>query len=520
MTDQLSLKLEKAAGPIFLIGVALRILIFFVPGHTNSGDSLTRIVLTEAWLENHSSLGTAFGPWLPLHFWMIGGLGLLLKNIMLGGRLLSLLLSIASMFLVWRIAKNLYGLAAGSISLLVFSLYSLHIGYSVVPASEIPYLFFLLLGLDGFFVYQRTGRLLFLALSGLSLTLACAIRYEAWAILFIMSILAFLSPPENLSDKEFRLSGRLTSLLVFGFFGSLWPIPWLIYSWKQWGHPLYFVSMNHRWVAEQLALGHSSKIYQLGLTPGVILLTLSPLPVLAGLYAWFLAAKENKGRALAVIFAFSGVVQFYQIASGGVMPYARYTMTLGALLSIMSGWGLLQFVQRHFPRFTGWLMPCLAGLLVLNLAALLVLSETRNPLSDKFVEVSPRLRERHYLSDTAAYLKNHLSANDSVLIDDYNTDSILIAHTAGLPIRSGPRILLATVAVAPRSLDFIESNRSTYVVYADNGSLKNYLPLSGSCPGKRVIAGREFQCIYETTIYQIYRVTPSEPAPLPGPDTR
>jgi len=155
-------------------------------------------------------------------------------------------------------------------------------------------------------------------------------------------------------------------------------------------------------------------------------------------------------------------------------------------------------------------VPCLAGTLVLNLAALLVLSETRNPLSNKFVEISPRLRERHYISDTADYLRSHLSANDSVVIDDYNTDSILIAESAGLPIRSGERILLATDSMASSAISFIETNHSTYVVYAANGTLKRYLPLSGSCPNKRVIADREFQCVYETTIYQIYRVTPND----------
>jgi 4-amino-4-deoxy-L-arabinose transferase-like glycosyltransferase len=520
MSDQMSLRLERAAGPIFLVGAALRILVFFIPGHTNSGDSLTRIALTEAWLQNHSSLGTAFGPWLPLHFWMIGVVGLLLKNTMLAGRLLSLVSSIASLFLVWRVAQNLYGSAAASISLLVFSLYSLHIGYSIVPASETTYLLFLLLGLYCFSVYQKSGRLLFLALSGLSMTLASAIRYEAWAILFMMTILAFICPPEHLNSGNSWHSRRLIPLLVFGFSGSLWPIPWLIYSWKQWGHPLYFVSMNHRWVAEQLALGHSSKIYQLGLTPGVILLTLSPLPVLGGLYALSLAARENRGRALAVIFVFSGVVQLYQIISGGVMPYARYTMTLGTLLSIMSGWGLLRLVQKYSPGSISWLLPCVAGTLVLNLAALLVLSETRNTLSNKFVEISPRLRERHYISDTAVYLRSHLSANDSVVIDDYNTDSILLAESAGLPIRSGQRIFLATDVMAPHVLDFIENSRSTFVVYAANGSLKGYLHLPGSCPNERVIADRDFKCVYETTTYQIYRVTPSESEPLPALDTR
>ena len=520
MNDHLSLRLEKAAGPILLFGAALRILVFFMPGHTNSGDSLTRVVLTDAWLHNHSSLGNAFGPWLPLHFWMIGGLGLLLKNTMLAGRLLSLISSLASLVLVWRIAQKLYGPAAGSLSLLVFSLYSLHIGYSIIPASETPYLLFLLLGLYGFFAYQQSGRLPFLALSGLSMTLACAIRYEAWAILFMMTILTFICQPENFNNRDSRYGRRLFPLLVFGFCGSLWPIPWLIYSWKEWGHPLYFVSMNHRWVAEQVALSHSSKIYQIGLTPGVILLTLSPLALLGSLYALFLATKENKGRALAVIFAFSGVVQLYQIVSGGVMPYARYTMTLGTLLSLMSGWGLLRFTQKHSPGFSRWLLPCLAGTLVLNLATLLVLSETRNPLSDKFVEISPRLRERHYISDTAEYLRSHLSINDSIVIDDYNTDSILVAESAGLPNKSGQHILLATESTASRVLDFIENNRSTYVVYAANGSLKRYLQLPGSCPNKCVIAGREFQCVYETKIYQIYRVTPSESEMLPASDTR
>jgi hypothetical protein len=520
MSDQLSRRLERTAGPIFLVGIALRILVFFLPGHTNGGDSLTRVVLTDAWLHNHLSLSNAFGPWLPLHFWMIGGLSLLLKNTMLAGRLLSLISSVASLFLVWRITRNVYGSTAGAISLLVFSLYSLHIGYSITPASEAPYLFFLLLSLYGFFSYLKSGQLLFLALAGISITLGCAIRYEAWVILFMMTVLAFTCQAENLNETNSWQRRRLVPLLVLGLCGWSWPVPWLAYSWKTWGHPLYFVSMNHRWVAEQVALGNGSRIYELGLTPAVIFLTLSPLPLLGSLYALYLAIRENKGRALAAIFLFSGGVQLYQIVSGGVMPYARYTMTLGTLLSIMSGWGLLRFVQKYFSGNIKWLLPSLAGTLALNLVALLVLSETRNRLSDKFVEISPRLRERHYISDTARYLKSHLSTNDSVVIDDYNTDSILVAASAGLPTRSDQRILLATNSMASQALSFIQDNRSTYLVYAANGSLKNYVPLSGPCPNKRVIGIREFQCIYENKIYQIYWVKPIESEPLPASNDR
>src|SRR5215831_6091321 len=75
-------------------GVALRIISYFASSNAG-GDAWAREILTADWLQ-HPSLQMNFGPWLPLHFWLMGGLATLLGgNVKLAGPLLSLITGIA-----------------------------------------------------------------------------------------------------------------------------------------------------------------------------------------------------------------------------------------------------------------------------------------------------------------------------------------------------------------------------------------------------------------------------------------
>ena len=134
---------------IILAGSALRIAFFFI-GENAGIDALARAQMTEEWLK-HPDFRLVFAMWLPFHFWLMAGMAVLARNAALGGRLLSLLLGIASLGACWALAKEVYGVPAAKLSHLAFALYSLHIGYSTTSSSGAPYLFFVLSGMLGFF---------------------------------------------------------------------------------------------------------------------------------------------------------------------------------------------------------------------------------------------------------------------------------------------------------------------------------------------------------------------------------
>src|SRR5712692_8467881 len=138
---------------LLFVGALFRILSYYFSTNIG-GDARERVFLSADWLQ-HPTLKFIFGVYPPGHFWLIGASTLLVHDVVVAG--LSLGLGIASLLLFWRLARILYGDAAGLLSLAVSCLYSMHIAYSATSSSEVSYLFFLLLAMFFFFSYLQSG---------------------------------------------------------------------------------------------------------------------------------------------------------------------------------------------------------------------------------------------------------------------------------------------------------------------------------------------------------------------------
>lgn len=494
---------------IFFVGAGLR-LVFFFFAENNGGDALARAAMTAGWLKHPGSL-LNFEPWLPVHFWLMAGMSVIVGEPALGARMLSLLLGIASLGIFWLLAREIYGCSAATLSLMVFTLYSLHIGYSTTSSSEVPYLFFMLVGLLGFFLYRRSGSLATLGVAALALGISAGIRYEAWVCIFaVVLILIFMTRPDVTGG--FWRTEHVREVLLFGTIAGSWPLFWLIYQWKAFGRPLYGVTMNYKWVVEQVAIEHRSRLYHMVLSPAVILLTLSPVIVAASLYGLARGLRESAGREFAMIFVIMGAVFSYQILAGGLLPLARYTITLGTLLALASGYGLDQFGQSLSQQRVRQFRTAIALLLILNLGAILALSEEQNRFSDQFSAISPRLRFRNHIEEVRRYLKPRLKPEDAVVIDDYNVESNIIAAAIGLPLDTGGRAFLASSQPLSNLPEYMSRKHPRYLIYSDRGVLKPYLALPDNCPASFVTKGMEFQCLLANDIYRVYGVAYALPA--------
>jgi 4-amino-4-deoxy-L-arabinose transferase-like glycosyltransferase len=433
---------------------------------------------------------------------------LLLRNAEFASRLLSLLLGSASVWLEWKISRTIYGEAAGIFSLAVFALYSLHIGYSTTSSSESPYLFFVLAGLACFFIFQQTDRISWLALSGICLTLGAAIRYEAWIIMLGVGLALAISPVASRQQKPERAE-RFSRLLVFALTAGLWPAFFMLYSWVKWGNPLYTIGVVHALALHYVASFPRSYFYRSAFVPGVLLVTLSPLVIIAAIYALGSTIRNRAGLQFAVVLATLAIVQFCQIISGG-QGVARYSLSLGTLLAIASGYGLERLIRRLPSRYWRTSRAVVIAALVLNLGAILALSEAQWRFSDKFASISPRLRFTRHLQDVGAELGRRLDSGDAVVIDNYNVESNQIAAVAGLPLLASDRVLDASVERQDLRADlwkFMETKQPKYLVYSDRGVLRPFLPLAGGCPANPVLSnGIEFQCSYANEIYTLYEV--------------
>ena len=159
------------------------------------------------------------------------------------------MLGVGSLFLVWKLACVLYGRDAAIMSLAVFTLYSLHVGYSATSSSEVPCVFFILLALWFFFSYFYRGaeHLGYLASSGMALSIAGSIRYEPWLVfgtLLVVMPLLWMSHPA----RRERMKALIAPVVVFASLGGAWPALSMAYFWTKFGDPMYLVPPHSpRW---------------------------------------------------------------------------------------------------------------------------------------------------------------------------------------------------------------------------------------------------------------------------------
>jgi hypothetical protein len=294
-------------------------------------------------------------------------------------------------------------------------------------------------------------------------------------------------------------------LLVFVPAAGAWPAFWMAYEWVTRGNPLYSPALNYSWVANDISFYGASLIYRLLLPPGVILITLTPLAVLGFVLSGRRVWKARGPLAeFAFVLVFFAAVQFYQIVAGGTMSYARYTLTLGAMVATLSGVGL----YRSFPR-----RGLLVGVMAANLCALSLLATVSNPFVNKVRSLAPVLHFTTYVEETGQYLKSHLGPRDAVVIDEYNYEPNLIAAVAGLPLLESERAFLIPDRTTPARqeqavaglLPYLRSRRPSYIVYAEQGVLRQSLQLPAGCSAAQVEEMR-LTCVFQNAQYRIYEI--------------
>lgn len=486
-------------------GIALRV-VFFIFGDNNGGDALARAEITAGWLQ-HLSWRLNFEPWLPFHFWLMAGASLLLRNPSLGARVTSLLLGCASLIVLWFLAREIYGASSATFSLIVLTLYSLHIAYSTTSSSEGPYLFFLLGGLLLFFIHRRTGSLAPLIFGAISLGIDSGIRYESWVCIFSL-FLVVVAMPRTAGKKELH-STRWRNALVFAAIAGLWPVIWMIYQWTRLASPLYGVTMNYHWVPEQMAVVTRSVLYRFALPPGVLLLTLTPVVVAAAIYGLLVGLRSLRGREFTIVAIIMAAAFLGQIAVGGLLPLARYTITLGTFAAISAGYGFVRFGERlKFAEARRLVYAGVTLLLTLNLAVILALSRSNRSYADKFAAISPLLRFPQHVELVGRYLKPRLKAKDSIVIDDYNVESNIVAASLGLPLVRGSRAFLLSEQPASELPRYIAQYHPDYLIYSSRGVIRSVIPIPSGCKASPIsIGSSQFNCVFSDDVYSVYQLT-------------
>jgi 4-amino-4-deoxy-L-arabinose transferase-like glycosyltransferase len=488
---------------LLVVGCGLRIVFFFF-SEANGGDAFSRAAITVYWLQ-HPSLNLDFGgpTWPPLHFWLIALFAKVVPDVLLAGRLLSLVAALVSLGLFWRLSIRLYGESASLLSLTLFVFYSLHIGYATASSSEDVFLAFILGGLLGIFSFRRTGEYGYLLAGGFSLTAAAAIRFEGWILIFGVGLLfLFGREGERISSLTYW-----KSLAAFALTAGAWPIFWTIRSWLLTGHPFYSLTVNRTLVPGQLAVfaGHGP-IYQLALLPGVILLTLTPLATIGTLYGLWLSYREKKSADFGLLLIFFGLFQAFTAATSGVVLKGRFTIILGTFCALVAGLGLLRLGDLLRLR-RGIVLAIVAVVSAINLEVIVRLSQRHTLVGDKFRSISPLVQFSVHLEDTGNFLRPRIQPTDNLVIDNFNDEPNLVARVIGLPLLSDGRVFTVDFdAKEANPFPYINSHHPRYAILSPRGPIGASLSLPPNCPKSWVVQGLNFQCLHENELYRIYQI--------------
>ncbi len=494
------------AGGVIGCGALLRIVSYFLSDNSG-GDAGARVRLAAQWLQS-PAWKIIFDVYLPGHFWLIGLFNVLCSNVLVAGRGLSLALGIASIVVVWRLAHMLYGARAAVLSTAVFSFFTLHIGYSTTSSSEVPYLFFTLLAVLLFHLATSNegASTWYIAWSGISLSVAESIRYEAWIIFAALgiSLVAWVvfHPSQRWYDRR-----AIQKVAVFGVTAGAWPAFMLSYSWRAFGNPLYLVTLNHSRVVRFLAENPKPMVGQMAVFPTALLISLSPVAFLVAIYGLCRSFSNWHTAAFAAMTLFLGVMQFYQILTHGLLANARYSISLGALLAVVSGLGFDKLIAGWTAARAEMGQVVLILFLCCNAAVVLAVSEIPNRYADRFANVSPRLRYSSRITAVARYLRGHMGSNDSVLIDNYNVESNVIADAAGLPLVHSPRVYLEGVKNSGTAREYLQTAHPRFLVYASGGTISNWLTLPNSCDKEVEVDGIHFRCSFANQVYRVFELT-------------
>jgi len=486
-------------------GALLRIISYFLSDNSG-GDAGARLRLAAQWLQS-PTWKVVFDVYLPGHFWLIGLFDVVFRNVLVAGRCLSLILGIGSIVIVLCLARILYGARAATLSAAVFTFFTLHIGYSTTSSSEVPYLFFTLLAMLLFYLAssREDASIRYPALSGISLSVAESIRYEAWIMFAALGMILFawiLSQP----DQRWYDRRQLQKVAVFGVTAGAWPAFMMAYSWRAFGHPLYLVNLNHSRVVGFLAENPKSIMVQLAVFPTALLVSLSPVAFLVAIYGLCRSFSNLQTAAFASTTLFLGAVQFYQILNHGLLANARYSISLGVLLAIASGFGFDRLIAVWTASRARIAQVVFILFLCGNAAVVLAVSEVPNRYADRFANVSPRLRYTPRITAVGRYLRGHMGPNDSVLIDNYNVESNVIADAAGLPFVRSPRVYLEGLKNSVTAREYLETAHPRFLVYAIGGTIRNWLVLPARCEDEEV-DGMRFHCVFTAEVYRVYELT-------------
>ncbi len=223
----------KIVGLVLLILLLKLIILPF--SQTVDADSVTRIFLALDWVENPKWISESV--WGPLHFYLNGFALAIWKNPVYTPKILNILLSTFSLIPFYYFTKREFNKTGAFITTIFLALSPVLFRNSFFGLSETPYLFFLILSMNWLSKWMKENKTQFLLLSGIAITIASGIRYEAWLIMAIWGLYIFIK-------YNFK------NAFIFSAFALIFPFIWMVQGYLNTGNPFSGIEGNFTWTMD------------------------------------------------------------------------------------------------------------------------------------------------------------------------------------------------------------------------------------------------------------------------------
>lgn len=430
-------------GTRLLIGLLLvaalvpRLLVFFV-NENLYGDAVVRTELAERWL-SAPHLITAYGDGAyqfgPLHLYLVGA-ALSVMDREVAGRAVSLLFGVLSVIPLFALTRRLFDWRAGVVAGLVFAAWGMHMQFSTTAGSEAVSLFFMLATFALYAEGVDENRFAPIFQAALMLNFACALRYDAWMYIPLLTLALCFSSEDKVAS--------VTRAVGFGLTCLPFPLLWMQGNELMHGDPFFPVKavedFHHSWVQSSagsgLAIGW--RLQQLGFWPGIALLTLSPVVGLLGMWGMVKAwrARPDTRWLVAAAAVPAAYFTFRAVVLLNFVPLGRFTVTQIAVVPVFVAFGFSALVGSRGAGARKALAGVAAVLAVAVPVAMgLFTFRAEGRLQNSLRPVSPTSTNPVAVMQVADFVKAEVASKGGAVAidDDPSYMDLQLAFFSGLP---------------------------------------------------------------------------------------
>lgn len=223
----------QLADALGIVALALLVRILMLPwAQTVHADAVSRVHIAYEWMLDPHYIKDGY--WGPLHHYLNALFMWIFPGKVLGPTLLGILCAAFTALPVHGFTYNLFGSRRGAaIAAVLYAFAPIVFWTSLQPLSEPVYGLFLALSIHQLSRIPTRGRSAALY-AGLFITCAAALRYEAWVVIALLTLVTLLL-------HEWRITA------VFWAAAMLFPGTWMIGNQLEFGDFLYSVNQNDVW---------------------------------------------------------------------------------------------------------------------------------------------------------------------------------------------------------------------------------------------------------------------------------